>query len=68
MAVVDIYDALVTDRPYKKCWPIEKAIEYISEERGKHFDPDCAEAFLSELHEVELIHNALKATPSRADA
>lgn len=68
VAIADVFDALVTDRPYKKSWPMEKAIEYISEERGKHFDPDCAEAFLSELQEVELIHNALKAAPRRTDA
>ncbi|MBT3046301.1 MAG: HD domain-containing phosphohydrolase [Candidatus Thiodiazotropha sp.] len=68
VAIADVFDALVTDRPYKKSWSIEKAIEYISEERGRHFDPDCAEAFLSELQEVELIHHALKATPSRTDA
>ncbi|MCW4332108.1 MAG: response regulator [Candidatus Thiodiazotropha endolucinida] len=68
VAIADVFDALVTDRPYKKSWPMEKAIEYISEERGKHFDPDCAEAFLSELQEVELIHHALKAAPRRTDA
>jgi two-component system response regulator RpfG len=65
VAIADVFDALVSDRPYKKSWPIEKAIEYISEERGEHFDPDCAEAFLSELQEVELIHHALKAAPQK---
>lgn len=68
VAVADVFDALVTDRPYKKSWPIEKAIDYINEERGIHFDPNCADAFLSEMQEVESIHNALKITPEETDA
>jgi two-component system response regulator RpfG len=68
VAIADVFDALVTDRPYKESWSIEKAIEYISDERGSHFDPDCAEAFLSEIKEVELIDHALKTTPSRTNA
>ncbi|MCG7948521.1 MAG: HD domain-containing protein [Candidatus Thiodiazotropha taylori] len=60
VAVADVFDALVSDRPYKKSWSIEKAIDYISQERGSHFDPDCADAFLSEMQEVEAIHYALR--------
>jgi two-component system, response regulator RpfG len=63
VAVADVFDALVSDRPYKKSWPIEKAIDYISSERGSHFDPDCADAFLSEMQEVEAIHYALNEKP-----
>jgi two-component system response regulator RpfG len=60
VAVADVFDALVSDRPYKKSWSIEKAIDYINQERGSHFDPDCADAFLSEMQEVEAIHYALR--------
>ncbi|MES9941575.1 MAG: HD domain-containing phosphohydrolase [Candidatus Thiodiazotropha sp. 6PLUC2] len=63
VAVADVFDALVSDRPYKKSWSIDKAIDYISQERGNHFDPDCTDAFLSEMQEVETIHYALRGNP-----
>ncbi len=46
-ALADVFDALVTDRPYKKAWPVEKAFELIQTEAGGHFDPDLAPAFLN---------------------
>jgi len=45
-AVVDVYDALTSDRPYRKAWPREKALAYIQEQAGKQFDPEVVEAFL----------------------
>ncbi|RLD96400.1 MAG: hypothetical protein DRJ13_13640, partial [Bacteroidetes bacterium] len=48
-AVVDVWDALRSDRPYHKAWPDEKALEYIKEESGKHFDPRVVEVFLEIL-------------------
>lgn len=45
-SVVDVYDALSYDRPYRSAWPKEKVIEYIKEQSGKHFDPQVVEAFL----------------------
>src|SRR2546422_92856 len=45
-AVVDVYDALTSDRPYRKAWPKDKALAYIREQAGKHFDPDVVETFL----------------------
>ncbi|NOQ15509.1 MAG: response regulator [Methyloprofundus sp.] len=41
-AVVDVFDALLSERPYKKPWTIEKALNLIEEEAGKHFDPQLA--------------------------
>ena len=49
-AVVDVYDALTSDRPYRKAWPEEQAFEYIREESGSHFDPHMAKAFLDLFH------------------
>ena len=49
--VVDVYDALTSDRPYRKAWTPEKAKEYIREQSGKHFDPNIVEVFLSLLEE-----------------
>ena len=47
VAIVDVYDALTNSRPYKKAWPQEKALELIRSERGKHFDPEVTDAFLT---------------------
>ncbi|MDR3122909.1 MAG: response regulator [Treponema sp.] len=46
MAVVDVYDALVSDRPYKKAFPSEQAIKIISDGCGTQFDPDLKNVFL----------------------
>jgi putative nucleotidyltransferase with HDIG domain len=48
-AIVDVWDALRSDRPYRKAWPDEKVIDYLKEESGKHFDPQVVEAFLGLL-------------------
>ena len=45
-AVVDVWDALTHDRPYRKAWTQSKALKYIKEQRGKHFDPEIADVFL----------------------
>jgi putative two-component system response regulator len=39
IAVADVFDALTSERPYKKAWPIDDAVNYIFEQSGKHFDP-----------------------------
>lgn len=46
-AVVDVWDALRSDRPYRRAWPEEKVREYIGSESGKHFDPQIATTFLN---------------------
>ena len=45
--VVDVYDALTSDRPYRKAWSKKKTLEYIREQSGTHFDPAVADAFLT---------------------
>lgn len=46
MAVADVYDALVSERPYKKAFPHGKAMEIIVSESGRHFDPGLVEVLL----------------------
>lgn len=48
-ALADVFDALGSDRVYKKAWPLEPIIALIREERGHHFDPQVVDVFLSEL-------------------
>jgi len=45
-AVVDVYDALTSDRPYRKAWTKKKTLDHIREQSGHHFDPKVVEAFL----------------------
>ncbi len=45
-AVVDVWDALRSDRPYRPAWPEQKALNYIKSEAGKHFDPLVVKEFL----------------------
>jgi PAS domain S-box-containing protein len=47
-AVVDVWDALTSDRPYRYAWPEHQALEYISRESGRHFDPDVVNAFFGQ--------------------
>jgi putative two-component system response regulator len=47
VAVADVFDALVSNRPYKKAWAPEEARNHLVESAGSHFDPACVEAFLS---------------------
>ena len=51
-AVVDVWDALTSDRPYRPAWSIEKALAYIRENSGSHFDPKVVEAFIKHFHEL----------------
>lgn len=46
VAVADVFDALTSERPYKRAWTDEEATRHMREQRGKHFDPRCLEAFL----------------------
>lgn len=46
VAVADVFDALTSERPYKKAWPIEAARKFIAERSGTHFCPRCVDAFL----------------------
>nr|WP_196141179.1 HD domain-containing phosphohydrolase [Aliikangiella sp. G2MR2-5] len=48
-ALADVFDALTSERPYKKAWPIEQAIEFIQTNKGSHFEPRVVETFLNIL-------------------
>jgi len=52
-AVVETYDALISDRPYRKAWSHKEAIEYLIEQKGKKFDPVVVDRFLSIIHKPE---------------
>ncbi len=49
-AVVDVWDALTSDRPYRAAWTEQDALHYIREQSGKYFDPAVVKAFLDNFH------------------
>ncbi|HVN55759.1 MAG TPA: HD domain-containing phosphohydrolase [Anaerolineaceae bacterium] len=55
-AVVDVWDALQSDRPYRKGWPAAEIVEYIRSQSGCHFDPKVVETFLAHQEDI-VIHN-----------
>lgn len=52
VAIADVFDALLSERPYKHAWPLEQALELIRKESGRHFDPDCVDALLLSLDRI----------------
>ncbi|PKG37817.1 HD domain-containing phosphohydrolase [Psychromonas sp. Urea-02u-13] len=59
VAIADVFDALVTKRPYKEPWPVKDALDYIAEQSGKYFDPELVAVFLSRAD--EFIHVMINA-------
>jgi HD-GYP domain-containing protein (c-di-GMP phosphodiesterase class II) len=51
-AIADVFDALVSKRPYKEPWPFDEALRLLERERGKHFDPVLLDAFVAIAHTV----------------
>jgi response regulator RpfG family c-di-GMP phosphodiesterase len=51
VAVADVYDALISNRPYKDPWPLSEALDYIRKGAGQQFDPRVVEAFLAVIED-----------------
>ncbi|NOT81788.1 MAG: two-component system response regulator, partial [Gallionella sp.] len=60
VAVADVFDALTSERPYKKKWSNEAALEYLTTNSGSHFDPLCVQAFMGQLGQVATIQKQLQ--------
>ncbi len=55
-AVIDVYDALIFDRPYRKAWDREEVLEHLRKGAGTHFDPQVVDAFFDEfVFEKEIV-------------
>jgi response regulator RpfG family c-di-GMP phosphodiesterase len=52
-----VFDALVSRRPYKSPWPLQSALDYLIEQKGKQFDPDCIDAFLACTSQIDSIQH-----------
>ncbi|BBN83821.1 two-component system response regulator [Pseudoalteromonas sp. A25] len=56
-AIADVFDALTSVRPYKDAWQADKAIGYIQEQSGRHFEPRLVEIFVNNIEEIINIKN-----------
>ncbi len=59
-AIVDVFDALLSKRPYKKAFSLEKTLAIINEGRGTHFDPEVVDAFFAIQDEILAIRIGCK--------
>ncbi len=62
-AVADVFDALGSDRVYKKAWEDEKIFSLFREERGEHFDPKLVDIFFDNLDEILEVRDMYKDNP-----
>lgn len=63
-AIADVFDALGSDRCYKKAWELDAIIELLKKETGGHFDPKLVQLFLENIKEFLMIRDSLKDTIS----
>lgn len=55
VAVADVFDALISPRPYRRAWDIDTALQYLQAQRGIQFDPRCVDALVGMRSRVEEI-------------
>ncbi len=60
VAIADVFDALVSERPYKHAWSFEEALAYLQSERGQHFDPKLIDIFMTHTEAIRTIYQELK--------
>ncbi|WP_409345679.1 HD domain-containing phosphohydrolase [Paenibacillus sp. MBLB4367] len=51
-AIADVFDALASDRVYKKAWELDRILQLLAEERGQHFDPRLVDVFMEQLPQI----------------
>ena len=51
-AIADVFDALTSKRPYKEAWSIEKTVDFLKEQKGKHFEPKLVDLLIENLPQI----------------
>ncbi|MDE1150793.1 MAG: response regulator [Azospirillaceae bacterium] len=59
VAVVDVFDALLSHRPYKEPWPVEKVIAHMQAESGRHFDPTLVDLLVRNVDEMLVLRREI---------
>lgn len=65
-AVADVFDAISSERPYKKAWSFDEAVAHIRKGAGSHFDPQVVEGFLQILPEIQTVYHNYREKPEQA--
>ncbi len=60
VAVADVFDALTSERPYKKAWDLDRAAQHLKAHSGTHFDPRCVELFFQQWDAVLTIRERFR--------
>ena len=63
VALADVFDALISERPYKPAWSHDEAVAYVREQAGRHFDPACVQALFRDMSQVQLIEQTQLTAP-----
>jgi putative two-component system response regulator len=58
-AVADVFDAMTSDRVYRRSWSVDATIAWMRRERGRHFDPNVLDGFVASMDEILAIHSGL---------
>lgn len=61
VAVADVFDALTSVRPYKPAWELDRAVNFLREQSGTHFDPECVDGFLGQMDRIMAVRQRFKA-------
>ncbi len=65
VALADVFDALISERPYKPAFSLEKSRAILAEESGRHFDPEVCRAFDEQMEEIEGIRSRFREDQSQ---
>lgn len=60
VAIVDVFDALTSNRSYKRAWSFDDALNLLIQEKQKHFDPIIVDLFVKNIDEVKTIYNSFQ--------
>jgi two-component system response regulator RpfG len=60
VAVADVFDALVSERPYKPSWSVRESIDYLRDLSGTHFDPRCVDTFIQRIDDIRYVGEDLQ--------
>ena len=55
VAIADVFDALTSKRPYKKAWSEQEALDFLREQKGRHFDPALVDLFIEQMPAVRTV-------------
>nr|WP_255698946.1 two-component system response regulator [Luteimonas sp. Y-2-2-4F] len=67
VAVADVFDALISERPYKRAWTLDESLDYLRENRGVLFDPRCVDALLRHADHLDEVVRRFGKSRTRPD-